>query len=295
MPRSQTTNTSSSHQNASAVNSLARIRSQTPTLAASEARVANWVLQQPEKIMHLSMAQVAQACGVSDTTVLRFCRNVGFQGYLDLKLSIARDLTSPTQIIHDDIVEDDEPVTIARKVFLSNIQALYDTLEVLNEESLNQAVDLLDQAKQILIIGVGTSGPIVQSMYNMFFRLGLNCKAQTDSYLQLMEVALLGPGDVVVAISQSGSSTDPILTLEEARRNGASIICITGNAQSPITQHADVTLLSVARETRAETIASRIAQLTIVDALYVIVSWRNMETVVKNERRIWDAVLPKTF
>lgn len=266
-----------------------------PTLAASEARVANWILQQPETVMGLSMAQVAQACGVSDTTVLRFCRTVGFQGYLDLKLSIARDLTSPTQVIHDDIVEGDAPITMARKVFMSNIQALYDTLEILNEEALNQAVTLLDGARQILIIGVGTSGPIVQTMYQMFFRLGLNCKAQTDSYLQLMEVALLGPGDVVVAISQTGSSTDPILTLEEARRNGASTICITGNAQSPITQHADVTLLSVARETRAETIASRIAQLTIIDALYVIVSWRNMETVVQNERRIWDAVMPKAY
>jgi RpiR family carbohydrate utilization transcriptional regulator len=294
MTRTQATNAAPLNQNSSTINSLARIRSQIPTLVASEARVASWVLRQPEKVMHLSMAQVAQACGVSDTTVLRFCRNAGFQGYLDLKLSIARDLTGPTQIIHDDIVEGDEPAAIARKVFLSNIQALYDTLEVLNEEALNQAVNLLDQAKLILIIGVGTSGPIVQSMYNQFFRLGLNCKAQTDSYLQLMEVALLGPGDVVVAISQTGSSTDPILTLAEARRNGASTICITGNAQSPLTQHADVTLLSVAQETRAETIASRIAQHTIVDALYVIVSWRNRETVVENERRIWDAVLSKT-
>lgn len=295
MTRPQTINTSPPNQSSPTINSLTRIRSQIPTLAAAEAKVAKWVLRQPEKVMYLSMAQVAQACSVSDTTVLRFCRNAGFQGYLDLKLSIARDLTGPTQVIHDDIIEGDEPATMARKVFMSNIQALYDTLEVLNEDALNQAVNLLDQAKQILIIGVGTSRPMVESMYNLFFRLGLNCKAQTDSYLQLMEVALLGPGDVVVAISQTGSSTDPILTLEEARRNGASTICITGNAQSPLTQHADVTLLSVAHETRAETIASRIAQLTIVNALYVIVSWRHIETVVQNEQRIWDAVLPKTF
>ena len=79
------------------INSLTRIRSKLPALATAEIRVANWVLQQPEKVMELSMAQVAQACGVSDTTVLRFCRNTGFQGYLDLKLSIARDLASPTQ------------------------------------------------------------------------------------------------------------------------------------------------------------------------------------------------------
>ncbi len=279
----------------SSVNSLTRIRAKSPTLAASEARVANWVMQQPEKIMSLSMAQVAQACHVSDTTVLRFCRNVGFQGYTDLKLSIARDLTSPTQVIHDDIAAEDPPVVIARKVFMSNIQALYDTLEVLDETALVEAITLLQNARQILIVGVGTSIPIVQGMYSMLMRLGLNCKAQTDSYLQLMEVALLGPQDVVIGISQSGSSKDPVYTLKQAKANRAATICITGNAESPITQYADVTLLSVAREARIEAIASRIAQMSIADALYIIVALNNIDTAIHNEKLIWDALLPKMF
>jgi DNA-binding MurR/RpiR family transcriptional regulator len=281
--------------NSSSINSLTRIRSSLPVLAASEARVAAWIMQQPEKIIHLSMAQVAQACGVSDTTVLRFCRAVGFQGYTDLKLSIARDVSSPTQIIHDDIAEGDRPADIARKVFMSNIQALYDTLEVLDEDALTKALGLLAAAKRILIVGVGTSSPIVHSMYNMLTRLGLTCKAQTDSYLQLMEVALLGPGDVVVAISQSGSSIDPVLTLKQARANGAATICITGNAQSPITDYADVTLLSVAREARIEGIASRLAQVSIADALYVIMALNAIDTAAQNEKRIWDALLPKMY
>ncbi len=277
----------------SPINSLTRIRSSLPALAAAEARVANWIMQQPERLMRLSMAQVAQACQVSDTTVLRFCRNAGFQGYTDLKLSIARDLTSPTQVIHDDIAMGDSPAMIARKVFLSNIQALYDTLEVLDEEALTKAVDLLTQAACTLIIGVGTSGPIVHSMYNMLIRLGLNCKAQTDSYLQLMEVALMGPGDLVIGISQSGSSTDPVLTLKLAKEVGAWTICITGNAQSPITKYADVTLLSVARELRTEAIASRLAQLSIADALYVILALNHIDTATRNEKLIWDSLLPK--
>lgn len=277
------------------INSLTRIRAKLPALAAAEARVANWVMQQPEKIMTLSMAQVAQTCGVSDTTVLRFCRNAGFQGYIDLKLSIARDLTSPTQVILDDITEGDPPIVIARKVFMSNIQALYDTLEVLNEQALAQAVTLLLNARQILLVGAGTSAPIVQGMYNMLMRLGLNCKAQTDSYLQLMEVALLGAGDVVVGISQSGSSKDPVYTLKQAKAAGAATICITGNAHSPITQYADVTLLSVAREARIEAIASRLAQMSIADALYVTVALNKIDVAIQNEKLIWDALLPKMF
>ncbi len=239
------------------------------------------------------MAQVAQACGVSDTTVLRFCRNIGFQGYTDLKLSIARDVVSPTQIIHDDIVEGDGPAVIARKVFMSNIQALYDTLEVLDEGALIKAINLLAAARRILIVGVGTSAPVVHSMYNMLMRLGLNCQAQTGSYLPSMEVALLGPGDVVVAISQSGSSIDPVLTIKQAKQNGAATICITGNAQSPITEYADVTLLSVDRETRTEALASRLAQVSIADALYVIMALNAIDVATQNEKRIWDALLPK--
>ncbi len=275
------------------INSLTRIRSSLPALAASEARVANWIIQQPQHIVHLSMAQVAEACGVSDTTVLRFCRAAGFLGFTDLKLSIARDVSSPTQIIHDDIAVGDSPALIARKVFMANIQALYDTLEVLDEGALAKAIELLTKAKKILIVGVGTSGPIVHSMYNMLMRLGLTCKAQTDSYLQLMEVALVGPGDVVVAISQSGTSIDPVLTLKLARENGAATICITGNAQSSLTEHADVTLLSVDRAARIEAIASRLAQVSIADALYVIMALNSIDGASANEERIWDALLPK--
>ncbi len=271
--------------------SLARIRSRLPALAASEQRVAQWVLQHPENIIHMSMAQVARECGVSDTTVLRFCRAAGFQGYTDMKLAIVQDLATPTQLVHDDIAEEDDALTITQKVFLSNIQALQDTLEVLDGEALHKAADILAVARQILIIGVGTSGPIVQNMYHMLFRLGLHVRAQSDSYLQLMEAALVGPDDAVVGISQSGSSTDPVLTMAEAKRNGASTIVITGNAESPITQHADVTLLAVSRETRAEAIASRIAQMSLVDALYVILSMRMLPTTTRNENKIWKAII----
>jgi RpiR family transcriptional regulator, carbohydrate utilization regulator len=142
-------------------------------------------------------------------------------------------------------------------------------------------------------VGVGTSAPVVNSMYNMLMRLGLNCKAQTDSYLQLMEVALLGPGDVVVAVSQSGSSIDPVLSLKLARENGAATICITGNAQSSVTDHADITLLSVDRAARIEAIASRLAQVSIADALYVIMALNTIDVATQNEKRIWDALLPK--
>mgnify|MGYP002640732812 FL=1 len=186
--------------NNSDVNSLAQIRSRLPNLAVAEFQVAEWVLGNSERIIHSSMAQVAIECGVSDTTVLRFCRASGFKGYMDLKLSIARDMASPTQLVHDDIEVGDEVSVVARKVFLSNIQALYDTLEVLDKDNLEKAADLVVKAERIFIVGVGTSNSIVNEAYNKFFRLGLNCHAQTDAYLQLMEASLVGPGTLVIAL-----------------------------------------------------------------------------------------------
>ena len=277
------------------VNSITKIRSRLPNLAAAERQVADWVLGNSDKIIHSSMAQVAIECGVSDTTVLRFCRASGFKGYMDLKLSIARDMASPTQLVHDDIEVGDEASVVARKVFLSNIQALYDTLDVLDQSDLEKAADLIVKAERIFIVGVGTSNSIVNEAYNKFFRLGLNCHAQTDAYLQLMEASLVGSGTLVIAISQSGSSTDPVITLEEATRNGAKAIVITGHAGSPLTKLADVVFLTVAHESRGEAIASRIAQMTIVDALYVIVSLNMLDIATANEDKIWKAIIQKTL
>ena len=274
---------------------LALMRAQLPALSEAERRVAEWILAQPEQVMHLSMANLAERCGVSDTTVLRCCRSLGYRGYTDLKVSLIQTLASPVEIIHGDVQPADDPATVVEKVFRANMQALQDTLQVLDREALARAVDLLSHARHVLIVGVGTSGPLVHDLYNKLMRLGLPCRCETDSYLQLMAAALLGPGDVVVAISQSGASADPVLTLQEAKKHGASTICITGNARAPLTTYADATLLSVSREIRPEAMASRVAQATLIDALYVILALRNLERAVANEQLLWDAVIPKSL
>jgi len=190
--------------------------------------------------------------------------------------------------------EKDTPESITNKVFAAGIQALQDTLSVLDKDAFSQAVDALANARKVLIVGVGTSGPIAHMMYNRLFRIGVNCLVETDSYLQLMQASLLSPQDVVVAISQTGSSIDPVLTLKEAKKHGATTIAICGNAAAPLTMEADIVLLSVSRELRPEAVASRIAQIAIIEALYVTLAMRDIERTSENERRIWDAVVEKT-
>ncbi len=275
------------------INILSIIRSKEKSLANSEKKVSEWVQINAQKVVRMSMAQVAHECDVSDTTVLRFCRSIGLLGFTDLKLSIVRDISKPHEEILGEITPSDDLRTITQKVFQLNAQALNDTVEVINFGSMAEAVELIRNARRILIIGVGTSGPIVRIAENYFLRLGLNCKSITDSYLQLMEASLLDKEDLVIGVSHSGYSLDPVHTVKVAKERGSKTICITGNDQAPITEYADVVLLSVSREERAETIASRLAQISIIDALYVILSIELLETAANNEKIIWDAIMSK--
>lgn len=274
---------------------IARLRSQILALSGAERSVAEWVLDDPAQLLPMSMSQVAQKAGVSDTTVLRMARAAGFQGFTDLKLALAQDLVRPTQLIHDDIEAGDDPATLLRKVFLANIQALYDTLELVDTAAVVAAVDALERADNITVGGVGSSAIVAQALYQRLYRLGRRCDAPPDVQLQLMHAALSKPGDVVVAISYSGITKDIAQLVERAHRDGVTTICLTGNAQSPIAKRCDIVLASVSHETRSEPIAARIAQLTLVDAITVIYSLRHLDDTLASEAKFVEAILPKSM
>jgi DNA-binding MurR/RpiR family transcriptional regulator len=241
----------------------------------------------------MTLADVARETGVSDATVLRFCRSIGYHRWLEFKIDLTQSLPNIPEQILDEVTEGDSPGQIAKKVFKCSIQALTDTIAVLDEDGFKNALKLITSADRILIIGVGTSGPMANEMHNRFLRLGLNCHVQTDSYIQAMESALLSPKDLLIAISQTGDSEDPLRTTGLAKSKGCSVIVITGNTGSKLTDLADVVLLSVSHETRTETIASRIAQYAIIHALYVGLAMQDVESTIDKENRIWKAMMSR--
>ena len=272
---------------------LAVIRGFYPALSQSEKKVADFVLANHPETIRMTLAGVANESSVSDATALRFCRSLGYQRWLEFKIDLTRSLPSSSEQILEEVSDRDEPRTIAKKVFQNSIQALTDTLAVLDETAFEQALKLISQAEKILIVGVGTSAPMANEMHNRFLRLGLNCHVQTDSYIQIMESALLASKDLVIVISQTGDSNDPIRTASLAKSNGCAILAITGNTRSRLADYADVVLLSVSHETRVETIASRIAQYAIIHALYVCIAMQDISSTVEKERLIWDAIMIK--
>lgn len=270
-----------------------RLRSVLPKLSESERRVALWMLDNVESSIRHSMSAIAQATDVSDTTVLRMCRTAGFEGFTDLKLALAQEpRESREEVVSEPHTGD---LQAAGRLFRAVAQAINDTLGVLDEPTYAKALDLIAGARHIVVGGVGGSGIVAQAFYQRCIRLGLSCDAPVDSQLQIMHSALTGPGDLVVAISYSGVSSDPVLVLQEAKTRGAATLCITGNSGSPLARLADVVLVSVSHEQGSEPMAAQIAQMTLVDALYSALVARNAERAQLTEERMVNAILPKSM
>lgn len=274
---------------------LTRLRAALPSLSATERKVADWILLDPEMVLESSMLDVATACGVSDTTVLRMCRNAGFAGFTDVKIALAQDLATPMQQIHDDIADGDAPETIAQKVFARATQSLFDTAAVIDPADFSAALDHLEAAGSVLVSGVGTSGVMGQSFYQRCRRLGIACDAPVDAQVQNVHAALLRPGDLVVAISYSGETRSVVSAAAGARAVGAKVLAVTGNRESHLAKVADVVLVSVSQETRHEPIAARLCQLTLLDALCVAYSHRHLSDVVGLEQRAGQSIAESSF
>lgn len=276
---------------------IARISGALKSLKKAERRVADYVLSDPAEIVHSSIMEVAEKSQVADATVVRFCRTFGLKGFQDLKIQFARELVTEKERVIEGLKENDPPHAIFDKVFSETIQSINDTMNILDNKEIKRAVNFLKRADKILFIGVGTSGPNIIDAYNKFSRLGLNCNYHTDSHLQVMAASLLNKSDVVVAVSHSGSTKDPIETVEVAKKCGAKVICITNNSLSPLTKVSDVKLFTASRETRfrQEAVSSRIAQACILNSLYMALALGDMKRTAACSKKIEDAIVQKQY
>jgi DNA-binding MurR/RpiR family transcriptional regulator len=268
---------------------LVRIKGFSKSLSPSEMKIAEFVQNNYKKVIQMTLSEVATQAGASDATAVRFCRSIGYNKWLDFIVALSRSIPISSDSILEEIQPDDSPGVIAEKVMEGSIEAIRATQEVLDHKSIKRAIELISSSNRVIIIGVGTSGPMAHELYNRLFRLGINCQVFTDSYLQMMQSALLNRNDLIFAISQTGNP-DPVRTVKIAKRNGCKIICLTGSKSTDLAQISEVVLLSVSHEPMAETISSRIAMYSIIHAIYINLALKDQKKTVKNERKIWDAL-----
>ena len=251
-----------------------KIKELIPTLSKSEQEVANYIIDNPDQVITLSVAALADAAGVSDPTVVRACKRLGFTGYQDLKVTLAQSIVTPLQNIHEEISSDDDIQKIVSKVFLSAIHTLQYTHDTILPGEIQAAAEALIHARRIYLFGVGASGPIVSDLHHKLLRLGLDVSVYVDAHLQALTTVYCTPEDVVFAISHSGSSRIIADNARKAKDNGAKIITLTSIGRSPLSKLADISLHTASMETkyRILAISSRIAELTIIDSIYTYIA-----------------------
>lgn len=274
---------------------LTKIRAIYPSLSVKEKKVADYILKQPRKMIHMTISQVADDLQLAEATVFRFCQRVGYRGFQALKIALASELVSPLEQIHETIEEDDDEKTVVEKIFRSNIETLKDTLHIIDPTAFEQAVQALVTAKKIDFYGNGGSGIIALDAHHKFLWTGLVTAAYQDSHFQLMSASQLTDEDVAVFISHSGTNKDILQTLDVVKERGVTTIAITSYGKSPLSENVDIPLFTISKETeyRSEALASRLAQLAIIDALFVGVSIAKKESMRESLWRMRRAISMK--
>jgi len=278
---------------------LITIRSLLPDLAPVEQRVAQAVLDDPGGVAWRSISELARSCGTSATSVVRFCRAVGLRGYPELRLAlagaVAHDHAAAVAAASSDIDPGDDPVTVTKKIAYADAAAVTETASRLDTSILVNVVDSLAAAGRIDIYGVGASGFVAMDLQMKLQRIAKPAFAWPDPHMAISSAALRRPGDVAVGLSHTGTTVDTIDALAEARAHGATTVAVTNFPWSPITEVADFTLLTAARETafRSGAMTSRIAQLTVVDCLFVMLAQRDLPSTMDALERTFAAAQAK--
>ena len=239
-------------------NCLVRIKGFYPSLRPSEQKVASYILEHPEDVIHLSVTELSKRCGVSDAAIIKFCQRIGYKGYQEMKIYLAKELVSPTLEIYGEIERNDEIKTVKEKIFRMNTQALQDTRKLLDDDALEQAANAIAGATKVNIYGVGASGFVAMDAQLKLLRIGIEATSFYDAHVQTYLAALLSPGDVALAISDSGNTKDVVRALLVAKERGAKTICITSAPDSAVSKAADIKLYTAATESifRSGAIAS---------------------------------------
>lgn len=258
---------------------LTLIQNSFPRLTDVEKKVASYLLANGEKVVYMTVSELAEATGAAPSGIIRFCKKVGYAGYSDLKISLARSVIPGENRLLPAVDGGDSDADVLNKVFASSIDALRDTLKMLDRSAFTQAVNLLHQAKRMMFFGVGTSSTIAADAFYRMMRIGYPAFYAVDPQIMRTSAAALGPGCVAVGISHSGETYDTVKAIRIAREQGAGTLVITSYRDSPICRYADLALTVFSDEIRypVEAVSSRIAHVALLDSLCVALSLQEQE------------------
>lgn len=274
-----------------------RINREYYQLTSAEKKIADYMLLQRQECQYMSISEMAEVADVAEATVSRFCRRLGYKGYSAFKLAVAGAAsgTKPVNPLYGEIAAEDDISEMCRKLCAADVEAITQTMNMLDYAGISAAADLLVGAERVLCMGLGGSMVLAQEAAHLFSTALPNFYAVEDSHFQAIRCALLTPRDVVVYFSYSGSTRDVVDVMKIVQERGAKTILITRFPKSPGAACADVVLECGAREGPLQmgSVAARMGQLYLVDVLFSEVCRRDMETCRERRKQVADALADK--
>ncbi|WP_416198241.1 MAG: Transcriptional regulator, RpiR family [Sporanaerobacter sp.] len=253
-------------------------------LTNSEQKIANCILDNSHKVYNMSIHELANSCNTSSSSIVRFCRKMGFDGFKEFKIELAKDVADSEKnkdIVYEDVSVDDSIQAVINKISSGNIKSIENTLELLDSYEVEKAINALDKANNIYLYGIGASGLVAMDFQYKLMRINRNAFMYLDSHTQLSTSVNIQKDDVAVGISHSGKTLEIFKAMDMANMKGATTISITKYGDNPVSNVSDIKLYvgGIEQNLRVGAIASRIAQLTVVDILFVGLARKNFEVV----------------
>jgi len=277
---------------------LLEIQHRFDTLTPTEKKIARYIADNSSRVLMMPIGELAEQTGTGKSAIIRCCQALGFDGYKALKVSLTMDVTRQDKSDYANSINANETAeSIVNKIFSANIKTLQDTWRYLNVDVLRQAAQAIAGANVCYIYGIGSSALIGADLQHRLFQLGYCAVSVTDVTAMKDSSLCIRKGDVAFALSNSGRTIATVEALRQAKENGAITICMTGYANSPITQVSDYALCTTSDEFKypAESIASRVARNAVIDALIVTLSTVDYAGSVEKMHRIREMLGDITY
>ena len=266
-----------------AENCILLIQSMYPSFHRVEKKIADYILENSEEVVTLSISELAKNLEVAESSIVRFCKILHLGGFGELKLNLACRPKEKPVLPFGNVKKDDSTAEILDKVLGASIQVLSETRDFINHKKFGEAVECIRNANIIIFCGMYTSSTIVHDAYMRLYRIGYPVFCFTDPYEAKIAASMLDENCVVLGVSHTGRTKETIETLRLAKENGAKVIALTSFVRSPILDVADISLVicSSASEGVMEAVSSRISHIAVMDALCTCLGISRYEQTTK--------------
>ena len=265
-------------------------------LTETDRRLASYLLDHSRDAIHMSAKELSAQCDTSPAAVVRLSQKLGFKGFTALKLELAKESgQEEPDVFRSAIRDNDDMETIVRKAEQIPLRNTSLTYQMVNVSILSQAVEEICAGRRIHLFGVGASGLLAMDFLYKSSRIGIPAFYHSDVHTNLATAALLGPEDIVIAISYSGETLDTVLAAQTARERGSKVIAITQANRNTLSRLADYPLYIPGEEPelRVGAMTSRTSGLLILDLLFLGIAKHNPEQTQESLRQTRELI--RTF